>query len=94
MKSHIFALFGVFGAVRKCSSHARTIHAEVVEGEVEAQSWRHWVLLRGEAPSWLSAYGWDDRAGGCAFAGNAPKGRGLCRKGALFSRGSYWPAWR
>ena len=33
MKSHIFALFGVFGAVRKCSSHARTIHAEVVDGD-------------------------------------------------------------
>ena len=39
MKSRVFALFGVFGAVRKCSSHARTIHAEVVEGEGEAQSW-------------------------------------------------------
>ena len=32
------------GAVRKCSSHARTIHAEVVEGEGEAQSWRLRVL--------------------------------------------------
>ena len=40
MKSGVFALFGVFGAVRKCSSHARTIYAEVVEGEGEAQSWR------------------------------------------------------
>ena len=40
MKSRVFALFGVFGAVRKCSSHARTIYAEVVEGEGEAQSWR------------------------------------------------------
>ena len=28
----------LFGAVRKCSSHARTIDAEVVEGEGAAQS--------------------------------------------------------
>jgi hypothetical protein len=37
------ALFGVFGATalfanRKCFSHARTIYAEVVEGEGEAQN--------------------------------------------------------
>ena len=33
-----------YRAVRKCSSHARTIYAEVVEGEGEAHSWRLRVL--------------------------------------------------
>ena len=35
-----------YRAARKCSSHARTIYAEVVEGEVEAHSLR----LRREGP--------------------------------------------
>ena len=47
MKSPVFALFGVcsalFGAVR-------IIHAEVVEGEGDAQSWRLRVLRIHEIP--------------------------------------------
>ena len=41
------SIFGLFGAVRRCSQvflSARTIYAEVVDGEGEARSWRLRVI--------------------------------------------------
>ena len=45
-------------------------------------------FLRGEAPSWLRAYGRDGRGGGCAIAGEEPQGR-VCAEEAHSSRAGH-----